>query len=292
MDSVSFTMEQGESVALLGPNGAGKTTTMRMICSVSPPTSGTLHVLGMDVRKDGIAIRQRIGVCPQNTSLDLELSAEENLFVYARYFGLRRQEARARAASELARMGLADRARDKVTDLSGGMQRRLVIARALINRPALLMLDEPTTGLDPQARSDLWESLREIRQSGISLLLTTHYMEEVEVLAERVIFMHSGRVVADGPSAALVREHTHKYIVEIPYIEEDIPSALAVLDDTRVERLPTRWLVYTERPEEVRARLRQYLVPDLDDSVIAVRESTLEDVFLTISGRGLRDGAG
>ena len=223
VDGIDFDVARGESFGFLGPNGAGKTSTMRMIGCVSPVTAGTLTVLGMDPASDGSRIRARLGVVPQQDTLDMELTVEENLVIYGRYFDLSYREARARAAELLDFVQLKERAQDQVEPLSGGMKRRLTIARGLINEPEAMLLDEPTTGLDPQARHLVWERLYRLKQQGVTLILTTHYMDEAEQLCDRLVVMDKARIVAEGSPRALIEEHSSREVLELRF--EDAPGA-------------------------------------------------------------------
>ncbi len=271
----------------LGPNGAGKTTTMRMIACVSPVTSGQLRVLGMDPAVDGPRIRARLGVVPQADTLDTELSVGDNLLIYARYFDIPRRVARERIAELLDFVQLGDRVREQVDSLSGGMKRRLTIARGLINNPEIILLDEPTTGLDPQARHLLWDRLYRLKQRGTTLVLTTHYMDEAEQLCDRLVVMDHARIVAAGTPSSLIAEHSTREVVELrfPDAERDALTAatFAGLAD-RAEVLPDRVLLYTADGEATAEAVhRRGVVP----SSMLVRRSTLEDVFLRITGRSL-----
>ena len=218
---IDVDVRRGEAFGFLGPNGAGKSSTMRMIGCVSPPTEGTLRILGLDPRRDGPAIRARLGVCPQQDSLDPELTVRENLTTYARYFGIPRRVARERAAELLEFVQLTERANSKVEPLSGGMKRRLTIARALVNEPDIVLLDEPTTGLDPQARHLVWERLFRLKQRGVTLVLTTHYMDEAEQLCDRLVVMDGGRIVAEGSPRALIEQHSTREVVELRFAGEE-----------------------------------------------------------------------
>ena len=288
VDGIDVDVAPGEAFGFLGPNGAGKSSTMRMVGCVSPPTAGTLRILGLDPVRDGPAIRGRIGVCPQQDCLDPELTVAENLTVYARYFGIPRSVARDRAAELLDFVQLTDRARDRVEPLSGGMKRRLTIARALVNEPELVLLDEPTTGLDPQARHLVWERLFRLKQRGVTLVLTTHYMDEAEQLCDRLVVMDAGRIVAEGSPRELIDKYSTREVVELrfggdplePYLER-----LAGIGD-RSELLPDRILVYTDDGD---AALAQVHARQLSPGSALVRRSSLEDVFLHLTGRTLVD---
>jgi lipooligosaccharide transport system ATP-binding protein len=285
---IDLDVRPGESFGFLGPNGAGKSSTMRMVAAASAPTGGELTILGLDPTKEGSAIRSRLGVCPQEDTLDLELNVRENLVVYASYFGIRKAEAGRRADELLDFVQLTDKARAKVVDLSGGMKRRLTIARSLINDPDLLLLDEPTTGLDPQARHLLWDRLFRLKQRGVTLVLTTHYMDEAEQLCDRLVVMDGGAIVAEGSPLALIREHSTREVAELRFgvgQHEALAERVADLAD-RVEVLPDRLLLYTQDGEETLARVHER---GLDPVAVLVRRSTLEDVFLRLTGRTLVD---
>jgi len=283
---IDVEVARGESFGFLGPNGAGKSSTMRMIAAVSPVTEGTLRILGMDPATDGPRIRARLGVVPQEDTLDTELTVRENLIVYGRYFDLPRALLRQRAAELLDFVQLTDRAGDRVDPLSGGMKRRLTIARALVNEPELLLLDEPTTGLDPQARHLVWDRLYRLKQQGTTLVLTTHYMDEAEQLCDRLVVMDGGRIVAEGPPAGLIREYSTREVLELRFPPGQPDLDPAVIDGvaSRIEQLPDRVLVYTDDSDAALARVAGAgLVP----LTSITRRSTLEDVFLRLTGRQL-----
>ena len=284
---IDVEVHRGEVFGFLGPNGAGKSSTMRMIACVSPVSGGVLRIFGLDPAEAGPAIRARLGVVPQLDTLDTELSVRENLFVYGRYFDLSRAECRRRTAELLDFARLADRADSVVEHLSGGMKRRLSIARALINEPELLLLDEPTTGLDPQARHVLWERLYRLKQQGVTQVLTTHYMDEAEQLCDRLVVMDQGKIVAEGSPAELIRAHSTREVLELR-LGPDAPSAVAALDGIgrRVEALADRVLVYVDDGEAAHAEVHRRGVHA--ESVL-VRRSSLEDVFLMLTGRSLVD---
>jgi lipooligosaccharide transport system ATP-binding protein len=287
VDGIDFAVWQGEVFGFLGPNGAGKTTAMRMIACVSPITDGELRVLRMNPVTDGPAIRARLGVVPQEDNLDTELTVWDNLVIYGRYFGLPMAEIRERAAELLHFARLDDRRTSRVDPLSGGMKRRLIIARALINRPELVLLDEPTTGLDPQARHMLWERLYRLKREGVTLVLTTHYMDEAEQLCDRLVIMDDGRIVAEGSPRQLIERYSTREVVELRFaVPEQQDAALPLLEGVgdRVEPLGDRVLVFTSHGDEALARISNDGVQP--DSVL-VRRSTLEDVFLTLTGRTL-----
>jgi lipooligosaccharide transport system ATP-binding protein len=282
---IDVDVARGEVFGFLGPNGAGKSSTMRMIACVSPRTGGTLSVLGRDPDAEGPRIRARIGVVPQLDNLDAELTVRQNLQVYGRYFGLSRAHVRAKATELLAFAQLTERADEPVEPLSGGMKRRLTIARALVNEPELLLLDEPTTGLDPQARHLLWERLYRLKREGVTQIITTHYMDEAEQLCDRLVVMDAGVIVAEGSPAELIERYSTREVLELRFTPEERPEAdaLAHLAE-RVEELPDRLLLYTGDGEHV-----QTLVHGAGHRPLSalVRRSSLEDVFLRLTGRSL-----
>ncbi|HXW33343.1 MAG TPA: ABC transporter ATP-binding protein, partial [Acidimicrobiales bacterium] len=294
VDGIDFSIGRGESFGFLGPNGAGKTSTMRMISCMSPVSAGSLRVLGMDPSVDGPSIRARIGLVPQEDSLDLELTVLDNLMVYGRYFDLPRKVIRARAERLLDFAQLSERKHDRVDPLSGGMKRRLTIARSLISEPELLILDEPTTGLDPQARHLLWDRLYRLKQQGVTLVITTHYMEEAEQLCDRLAVMDHGRFAAEGSPRELIDEFSTKEVVELrfPPGEQDSSSVLLAevegLEDVveRSEVLPDRVFLYTDEGDSVLGLVH---AAGLNPTSALVRRSTLEDVFLRLTGRTLID---
>ena len=288
VDEIDVEIERGEAFGFLGPNGAGKTSAMRMIGCVSPPTSGELQVLGMDPETEGPAIRGRLGVVPQLDTLDEELTVRENLVVYGRYFGLPRATVSERASELLEFAQLADRADSKVEPLSGGMKRRLTIARALINEPEILLLDEPTTGLDPQARHVLWDRLFRLKRSGVTLVLTTHYMDEAEQLCDRLVVMDNGRVVAEGSPRQLIEKYSTREVLELRFPADDHARYAEKVADlaARVEVLPDRLLLYTDDGDHGAAIVHARGLAPLS---VLVRRSTLEDVFLYLTGRTLVD---
>jgi len=299
VDGIDVDVARGEAFGFLGPNGAGKSSTMRMIGCVSPVSEGLLRVLGRDPAVDGARIRALLGVVPQEDTLDVELSVRDNLLVYGRYFGLSRQVVRERADQLLDFVQLLERADSKVEPLSGGMKRRLTIARSLINDPELLLLDEPTTGLDPQARHALWDRLFRLKQQGVTLVLTTHYMDEAEQLCDRLVVMDAGRIAAEGSPASLIREWSTREVVELRFppgenevAGEKVETLLADHDRPlrnlvdRVDVLPDRVLLYAHDGDETAAELHRLGVTALS---VLVRRSTLEDVFLRLTGRTLVD---
>ncbi len=285
---IDVEVSSGEAFGFLGPNGAGKSSTMRMIAAVSPVDAGSLEILGMDPATHGSEIRARLGVCPQEDSLDNELSVMENLVVYGRYFGLSRAEASSRAGELLAFVQLTERAKSRVEDLSGGMKRRLSVARSLINQPDLLLLDEPTTGLDPQARHQLWDRLFRLKQQGVTLVLTTHYMDEAEQLCDRLVIMDNGVIVAAGSPLELIAAHSTREVTELRFgvgDNESMAEKVADLAD-RVEVLPDRLLLYTDDGEQASQAVHDRGLHPVSS---LVRRATLEDVFLRLTGRTLVD---
>jgi len=299
VDGIDFDVAPGESFGFLGPNGAGKTSTMRMIGCVSPVTSGTLRVFDLDTATDGSTIRSRIGVVPQADQLDSELTVVENLVIYGRYFDIPRAECKRRAAELLEFVQLTERANDRVDPLSGGMKRRLTIARSLMSEPDLLLLDEPTTGLDPQARHILWDRLYRLKQRGVTLVLTTHYMDEAEQLCDRLVVMDGGRIVAEGSPRGLIDEYATREVLELRLhrgalgetadaVAREDASALASIDGIgdRNEVLPDRILIYAHDGEAALSEVHRRGIEPVGS---LVRRSSLEDVFLRLTGRTLID---
>jgi len=292
VDGINFDVSRGEAFGFLGPNGAGKSSTMRMIGCVSPVSGGSLRILGMDPAVDGPKIRARLGVVPQEDTLDLELTVRENLLIYGRYFDLPRKVIRDRADQLLEFSKLSERANDKVEPLSGGMKRRLTIARSLINEPEILLLDEPTTGLDPQARHVLWDRLYRLKQQGVTLVLTTHYMDEAEQLCDRLVVMDKGHIAAEGSPRDLIDGYSTREVLELrfdPAEHEVMAEKLAELAPAvgeRMEVLPDRVLVYTEDGDAAATAIHHR---GLRAESVLVRRSTLEDVFLRLTGRTLVD---
>jgi lipooligosaccharide transport system ATP-binding protein len=286
VDSIEFRVEPGEAFGFLGPNGAGKSSTMRMIGAVSPVTSGHLRVLGLDPASDGPQIRARLGVVPQEDNLDTELPVDENLLIYGRYFDLPRTVIRERIEELLEFAHLTERRHDKVDSLSGGMKRRLTIARSLINRPDLMLLDEPTTGLDPQARHLLWDRLYRLKQQGVTLIITTHYMDEAEQLCDRLVVMDKGSIAAEGSPLDLIRRYSPREVVELRFPVGTQQEAADLLHGVaqRTEVLPDRVLLYADDGDAVLDKVGGLgLMPE----TTVVRRSTLEDVFLRLTGRSL-----
>ena len=289
VDGIDFDLTRGEAFGFLGPNGAGKSSTMRMIGCVSPPSGGELSILGMDPVAQGREIRARLGVVPQEDTLDVELTVRENLLVYGRYFGLPRDVIHERTAQLLEFVQLSDRAADQVEPLSGGMKRRLTIARSLINEPDILLLDEPTTGLDPQARHVVWDRLFRLKQRGVTLVLTTHYMDEAEQLCDRLVVMDGGKIVAGGSPRALIGQYATPEVLELRFDPADHQQAadkVAAVPTERREVLADRILLYVADGEAALAAVHAL---GLEPVTSLVRRSTLEDVFLRLTGRQLGD---
>ena len=283
---IDFDVRDGEFFGFLGPNGAGKTTTMRMIAGVSPRSAGTLEIFGRDPDLDGSEIRGQIGVVHQQETLDMELTVLENLLVFGRFFGMDRTSIATRAAELLELFQLSDRAKDQVEPLSGGMKRRLSIARSLIASPRILMLDEPTTGLDPQARHLLWDALQRLKRAGTTIVLTTHYMDEAEQLCDRLVVMDQAKIVAEGSPRQLIAEHASREVLELRFPNGTESIDAAVLDGIgdRYERLAERVIIGCENGEAAHARALEH---GLDPESWLVRRSSLEDVFLRLTGRSL-----
>jgi lipooligosaccharide transport system ATP-binding protein len=287
---IDFELRRGEAFGFLGPNGAGKSSTMRMIGCVSPPSEGTLSIFGLDPVASGPAIRARLGVVPQDDTLDVELTVRENLLIYGRYFGLPRHVITDRTARLLDFVQLTERADDQVEPLSGGMKRRLTIARSLINEPEVLLLDEPTTGLDPQARHVVWDRLFRLKQQGVTLILTTHYMDEAEQLCDRLVVMDGGKIAASGSPPELIERYSTREVLELRFRPDEHEQAAQKVADVPAERLEVladRILLYVADGDAVLTAVRGL---GLEPLTSLVRRSTLEDVFLRLTGRRLEDG--
>ena len=285
---IDVAIDRGESFGFLGPNGAGKTSTMRMISAVSQPSGGTISIFGLDPRTHGPEIRSRLGVVPQEDSLELELSVRHNLEMFGRYFDLSRRVVRERATELLEFTQLTERANDKVDNLSGGMKRRLTIARGLMNRPEILILDEPTTGLDPQARHLLWDRLYRLKREGVTLIITTHYMDEAEQLCDRLVVMDQGSIVAEGAPRTLIEQFSTREVVELRFTTDDHEEYFDRLAPfaERVEVLPDRVLLYVNNGDDT---LRDVHAAHITPTSALVRRSSLEDVFLHLTGRTLTE---
>ena len=286
VDGIDFVVKRGEAFGLLGPNGAGKSTTMKMIASVSKRTGGDLTILGKDPNQHGPEIRAHLGVVPQQDNLDRELKVHENLFSYGRFFGLSRKFLKTKVEELLEFAQLTEKRNSKAEELSGGMKRRLTIARGLVNEPEILMLDEPTTGLDPQARHILWDRLFRLKEQGVTLVITTHYMDEAEQLCDRLIVMDKGKIMAEGSPADLIKQYSSKEVLEVRFGSSrnaEVAEQLKGIGD-RIEVLPDRILIYSENGE---ADLHTILTRGLEPVTSLVRRSSLEDVFLRLTGRTL-----
>jgi lipooligosaccharide transport system ATP-binding protein len=284
VDGISFAVQPGECFGLLGPNGAGKTTTIRMLYGYTPRDAGRLQLFGLDIDRHLRDIKRRIGICQQEDSLDPDLSVRNNLIGYARYFSIPRQQAQRSADELLEFFALQGRARDKITTLSGGLKRRLMLARALVNQPEFLILDEPTTGLDPQSRQLLWQKLTELKGRGLTILLTTHYMEEAERLCDRLVIVDHGQILVEGQPRALVREHVGHTVLEIADPDAEVRDFLS-RESCRVEDLDRRLLVYLDDGDELFLKLTR----DVRAEGCTLRPASLEDLFLKLTGRELRE---
>ena len=286
VDGISFSVKQGESFGLLGPNGAGKSSTMRIIGATSQRTSGDVKILGKDPELHGPQIRAHLGVVPQQDNLDEELTCAENLYIYGRYFGLPKKMVTQKLDELLEFAQLTEKKNAKVNSLSGGMKRRLTIARALVSDPDILMLDEPTTGLDPQARHILWDRLFRLKEKGVTLLITTHHMDEAEQLCDRLIVMDNGKIMAEGSPAGLIKEYSSKEVLEVRFGSDRNAQMVEKLNNLseRLEVLPDRLLMYTESGEELLAKISAL---NIHPNTSLVRRSSLEDVFLRLTGRSL-----
>jgi lipooligosaccharide transport system ATP-binding protein len=286
VDGISFDIAPGEAFGFLGPNGAGKSTTMRMVGAVSTRTAGDLSIIGLDPNQNGPEIRSQLGVVPQADNLDGDLKVRENLVIYGRYFGLPRTYLGPKADELLEFAQLTDKAKSRVDDLSGGMKRRLTIARALINNPRILLLDEPTTGLDPQARHVLWDRLFRLKEQGTTLVLTTHYMDEAEQLCDRLVVIDKGSIMAEGTPSSLIRQYSTREVLELRFGSDRnaaVAEQIAGIGE-RIEVLPDRILIYSDNGE---AELQRVTEAGLNPITSLVRRSSLEDVFLRLTGRSL-----
>lgn len=284
VNGIDFKIYENECYGFLGPNGAGKSTAMKIIYCLSPKTSGELSIFGLDPDKDKAEIKSRIGVVPQDDSLDEELSVVENLYIYAGFFGMKRHEAKTKIDELISFMDLEEKAKSKIRELSGGMKRRLVIARALINDPKLLILDEPTTGLDPQVRHIIWAKLRELKQKGMTIFLTTHYMEEASQLCDRLMLLDKGQILLEGKPKDLIEENVKKYVLEYVKGSEDHESMIRTYDDIDFESFGDKVYVGSN-DERVLEEIYHRIL--LENKLI--RNCTLEDLFLKLTGRSLRE---
>ena len=286
VNGIDFDVAKGESFGLLGPNGAGKSTVMRMVGATSQRNAGDLTILGKDPEKNGPQIRAHLGVVPQQDNLDMQLSVTENLYIYGRYFGLPRKFVKGKIEELLSFAQLEEKRDAKVESLSGGMKRRLTIARALVSEPEILMLDEPTTGLDPQARHILWDRLFRLKEQGVTLVITTHFMDEAEQLCDRLIVMDRGNIMAEGSPASLIKDYSTKEVLEVRFgsdRNQEVADKLRTMCD-RIEELPDRVLMYTDDGESL---LEKIYASGLHPKTSLVRRSSLEDVFLRLTGRTL-----
>jgi lipooligosaccharide transport system ATP-binding protein len=282
VDAIDFQIEEGECFGFLGPNGAGKSTTMRMIHCASPITSGKLEVLGMEVDGRSREIKAAIGVAPQENNLDPDFTVRRNLTVYGRYFGLPKEVLEERADRLLEFMQLSEKKDEKIQEISGGMKRRLIIARAMMNDPQLLILDEPTTGLDPQARHLIWEKVRELKRKKVTVILTTHYMDEAERLCDRLVIMDHGKIILEGKPRDLIDQVIGTDVMEID-VPTDEMEAYVKSKGWQYERTIDRMLIYTKEGQNVAAELKERFAM----SYYLIRNATLEDVFLRSTGRAL-----
>ena len=285
VNNINFKIFKGECFGFLGPNGAGKTTTMKMIHCVLPLTSGRLTVAGMNIAENGREIKKMIGVAPQEDNLDPDFTVFHNLMVYARYFDIPKDEAKRRAEELLKFVALEEKRDVIIENLSAGMKRRLILARALINEPQILILDEPTTGLDPQARHLIWDKIRSLRKQGVTIVLTTHYMEEAAQLCDRLIIMDYGKIIEEGEPSALVRKHVGEEVLEVAYEEKVMQLLQNTSQDTRVEVVSDRIHVFTDKPKGVFAKM----LKEIPFKEAVIRDANLEDVFLKLTGRRLRE---
>ena len=286
VDGIDFDVAKGESFGLLGPNGAGKSTTMRIIAATSRRTSGTISILGRDPEEHGPQVRAHLGVVPQQDNLDTELTVTENLYIYGRYFGLSKKFVNKKVEELLAFAQLEEKKDVKVEALSGGMKRRLTIARALVSEPDILMLDEPTTGLDPQARHILWDRLFRLKEDGVTLIITTHFMDEAEQLCDRLVVMDKGKIMAEGSPAELIKQYATREVLEVRFGSDRNKEVAPILRQMcdRIEELPDRILLYVEDGESL---LEAITAKKLHPNTSLVRRSSLEDVFLRLTGRSL-----
>lgn len=285
VDHIDFKVYKGECVGFLGPNGAGKTTTVRMIYCFLPPTEGELTVAGLSVNKQCREIKSMVGVAPQEDNLDPDFTVIKNLTVHARYFDIPKDEAVKRADEQLKFFQLEEKRDVPILALSTGMKRRLIFARALLNQPQILLLDEPTTGLDPQARHLVWDEVRHLKKKQVTIILTTHYMDEAEVLCDRILIVDKGKIIEEGSPAELVKKHIGEDVLELDYDEKLLPTLKAAFPDARLEKLGDRMQIFTDKPHGVfEGFLKEHQMQN-----VTIRKANLEDVFLKLTGRGLRE---
>jgi lipooligosaccharide transport system ATP-binding protein len=285
VDGIDFEVYRGECVGFLGPNGAGKTTTVRMMYCFLPPTSGDLFVAGLSVHNSAMEIKHVVGVAPQENNLDIDFSVVENLVVYARYFGISKVDALKRANEQLEFFQLQEKRDMHVEALSTGMKRRLIFARALLNKPQVLLLDEPTTGLDPQARHLVWDAVRSLKKLQVTIILTTHYMDEAEILCDRIIIVDHGKIIEDGKPKELIKKHIGETVLELDYNETLIPVIKETFSDARIEIIGEHMQIFTPKPYGVfEGFLHEHKIQNF-----TIRKANLEDVFLKLTGRGLRE---
>lgn len=286
VDGIDFDIKHGECFGFLGPNGAGKTTTMRMIYAFTPKTSGFLTVFGLAVDKHSRKIKSRLGICPQEDNLDPDFTALENLLVYARYFGISRSVAMERANNLLKFFDLEHKSDQIIRALSGGMKKRLLLARSLINEPELLILDEPTTGLDPQARHAIWDKITEMKNKGVTIILTTHYMEEAERLCDRIVIMDHGKILTEGYPRELIKKYIGEEVIEITPINGFKERIISKFPNIEIEQIGNRLEVFIKKKDSEIAR---FVMGELNPEYVYLRRATLEDVFFKLTGRQLRD---
>ncbi len=284
VDHIDFQVNKGECVGFLGPNGAGKTTTVRMIYCFLIPTSGELKVAGLNVKSHSREIKAIVGVAPQDDNLDPDFTVIKNLTVYARYFDIPKGEAQMRAEAQLKFFQLEEKRDVSILALSTGMKRRLIFARALLNKPHILLLDEPTTGLDPQARHLVWDEVRNLKKRQVTIILTTHYMDEAQVLCDRILLVDRGKIIEEGSPTELIRKHVGEDVLELDFDEKMEPMLKEAFPDARIEKIGDRMQIFTDKPHGVfETFLKEHHIQN-----VTLRNANLEDVFLKLTGRGLR----
>ncbi len=285
VDHINFQVYKGECVGFLGPNGAGKTTTVRMMYCFLPPTSGDLTVANFSVKTHCRQIKAQVGVAPQEDNLDPDFTVIKNLLVYSRYFEIPRDEALKRAEAQLKFFQLEEKKDMPITALSTGMKRRLIFARALLNQPQILLLDEPTTGLDPQARHLVWDEVRHLKRQQVTIILTTHYMDEAQILCDRILIVDKGKIIEEGSPTALIKKHVGEEVLEVDYDEKLLPTIKETFPDAQIEQLGDRMQIFTDKPHGVfEGFLKEHPMKN-----VTIRSANLEDVFLKLTGRGLRE---